>query len=129
MSTSTLRSDAEDVLYSYVEAADALDAERVAELLCNAEVDFGGSHADGRDDIATLYRHAFATSPPARHLVANIRIDVHDDRTASLRAAYVRWPATQPGPPLGLGDYEFDLARRDDQWSISRLAVRRRWTS
>ena len=131
--TPSLRTELEELLLDYVDAADRLDAAAVARLFADASVTFAGITANGQAQVQAVYSEVFATAQPVRHLVSNVRSRAVEstgtDLVARLQAAYMRWPVTPASDPLGLGAYDLEAHHDGTAWRVSRFEVRRLWTN
>jgi hypothetical protein len=112
------------IVHGYAERLDAGDLDGVAELFARADWVAGGrvtghgsEHARRQYDGVLLGADG---TPGTRHLIANLIIDVADDRSsASARSYFV---VLQRSHPILAGRYHDRFARDESGWHLTERA-------
>lgn len=111
-----------NLLGRYCERVDAGDWPGVGELFADGRLatDEGTVLAAGADEVAAFYRgitHLHDGSPRTKHLVADVVIDLVDDRSAVVRSSYLVLQAVEGSltlQPIVAGRYVDTFDRTSD---------------
>ena len=126
------RRDIERLMHLYAHRIDAADFDGFAELFAHGSLHLRGLSppAEGRDAVRELVGRVVILhdgSPRTNHVMANILIDVADDRRSATARSYVQvlhGLAGNPIAPIATAFYDDRYVRIDDQWWFeSRVAT------
>jgi hypothetical protein len=118
----------ENLLYTYAQLADDLDAEGIGALMARASVISHGSTSTGRDEVVARLTPLFAEAKKSRHLMSNIRVSLGSDgTTASATLYYDKWELHDEPVVMASGRYASDFARDDNGWYFTSHDVQNAW--
>jgi len=128
-----IRMAIEDLNAAFAYYLDNHQIEPLVDLFAaNARYSHGERRTEGRDALRALFVARSASGVrTTRHLYSGLRIDIHDERTASGRSVCMAFAANQ-APPIGsctpnlvadfIDEYVLDV---DERWRIEMRHIQR----
>jgi hypothetical protein len=123
----------EDLNAAFAYHLDHNQVEPLVDLFtANARYSHGERRTEGREALRTLFIARTATGPrTTRHFYSGLRIDIHDERSASGQSVWMAFAANQE-PPIGfctphlVADFiDRYLLDTDGRWRIEQRDIRR----
>lgn len=126
-----------DLVVRYAWGMDLVDPEMYGSTLADeVMVDFRGSGIEPgvwTREAWTVFALSTLTPLDAhQHLATNVLVEVDGDRATGRSALFVQgYFAQAPGGPENVhhGTYEYEFARNESGWQITRLTTHSAWTS